>query len=523
MVRRRIIALLAAMSIAGGGLAACGSDDPTDYITASGSEPQNPLLPGMTNETGGGRVIELIYSGLVSYDASGEPYNEVAESIESEDGQHYTIRLKQTSFADGTPVKAQNFVRAWNYAVANSQTMEYAFEGVEGYEEGIEELPGVQVVDDYTFTVALKQVQRDFPVQLGYQAYYPLPDVAFEDMEAFGQNPVGNGPYRVSAWTHYDNIKLVPNEHYRGARQVHNDGVKFIFYATQDAAYADLLANNLDVLESLPDSAFATYEQELEGRQVNQPAAIFQGFVIPERLEHFSGEEGALRRRAISRAINREQITDLIFEGTRTPATDFTSPTIPGHSDDLPGAEVLEYDPEEARRLWAQADAISPWSGEFSLGYNADGGHQAWVDAVTNQLRNTLGIEAVGKPYPDFKSLRDEIGNRATSGAFRAGWQADTPMLSDFLVAMYTTTGGSNDSDYSNAEVDRQVALGKAAETTEEANEHYNLAQEQLLKDLPCIPLWYSNTVGGHSENVSDVSFAWTSLPVMEEIRRVES
>ncbi|KQB83707.1 peptide ABC transporter substrate-binding protein [Corynebacterium oculi] len=523
MVRRRIIALLAAMGIAAGGLAACGSEDPTDYITANGSEPQNPLLPGMTNETGGGRVIELLYSGLVSYDPQGKPYNEVAESIESEDGKHYTIRLKQTSFADGTPVKAQNFVRAWNYVVEHSQTLEYAFQGIEGYEEGIAELPGVQVVDDYTFTVALKEVQRDFPTQLGYQAYFPLPDSAFADMEAFGQNPVGNGPYRMNKWTHYDSITLIPNEHYQGARQVHNDGVKFLFYASLDAAYADLLANNLDVLDAVPDSAFATREEELEGRSVNQPAAIFQGFAIPERLDHFAGEEGALRRRAISLAINREQVTDLIFEGTRTPATDFTSPTIPGHADNLPGAEVLEYNPEEAKRLWAQADALSPWTGEFTIGYNADGGHRAWVEAVTNQLRNALGIEALGKSYPDFKSLRDDVGHRTTSGAFRAGWQGDTPLLSDFLVATFSTTGGSNDTDYSNAEVDRQIALGKASDTMEEANEHYNLAQVQLLKDLPTIPLWYSNTVGGYSENVSDVVFTWTSLPALEKVRRIES
>ncbi|MBC3186125.1 ABC transporter substrate-binding protein [Corynebacterium sp. zg-331] len=523
MVRSRIIALLVAMSMAAGGLAACGTDDPTDYVTANGSEPQNPLIPGMTNENGGGRVIDLIYSGLVAYDAQGRPYNEVAESIESEDGKHYTIRLKETFFADGTPVKAQNFVRAWNYVVEHSQTLEYAFEGIEGYEEGIAELPGVRAVDDRTLTVALKEVQRDFPTQLGYQAYFPLPDVAFDDMEAFGNKPVGNGPYRVNEWTHYDNITLLPNTEYRGAREAANDGVKFLFYASLDAGYADLLANNLDVLDALPDSAFATYEEELEGRSVNQPAAVFQGFVIPERLEHFSGEEGDLRRRAISRAINREQITDLIFEGTRTPATDFASPTVPGHSDHLPGAEVLDYDPREARRLWAQADALSPWSGEFTIGYNSDGGHQAWVDAVTNQLRNTLGIEALGKPYPDFKSLRDDVNKRTTSGAFRSGWQADTPVLSDFLVAPFTTTGGSNDGDYSNAEVDRQVVLGKAAVTPEEANEHYNLAQEELLKDLPSIPLWYSNTVGGHSSRVGEVVFAWTGMPVLNKVRKVAS
>jgi hypothetical protein len=59
----------------------------------------------------------------------------------------------------------------------------------------------------------------------------------------------------------------------------------------------------------------------------------------------------------------------------------------------------LRYDPEAAKRLWAQADAIAPWSGSFEIAYNGDGGHKEWVDATTNNIRNTLGIDAKGKEY----------------------------------------------------------------------------------------------------------------------------
>ena len=46
-----------------------GSTQSANYITARGSEPQNPLIPGNTNEVGGGNIVDLIYSGLVYYDA----------------------------------------------------------------------------------------------------------------------------------------------------------------------------------------------------------------------------------------------------------------------------------------------------------------------------------------------------------------------------------------------------------------------------------------------------------------------
>lgn len=336
-------------------------------VLANGSEPANPLLPGMTNETGGGRIMDELFQGLVSYQADGSPQNEIAESITSEDSQTWTVKLEAGhTFSNGEAVTAKSFVDAWNYGalLSNAQLGSNFFESIEGFSyDADSELTGLTVVDDTTFTVKLTQPEADFPLRLGYTAFMPLPSVAFEDMAAFGQNPIGNGPYTIAegSWKHNESIDLIPNPSYDGPRTAQNNGVRFSFYTSQDTAYTDLLANNLDVLDAVPDSAFATFKADLGDRAVNQAAAIFQSFTIAESLEHFSGEEGALRRQAISMAIDREAITEAIFQGTRTPASDYTSPVIAGWSDSLAGSEVLEFNPEKAKELWAEADAISQW------------------------------------------------------------------------------------------------------------------------------------------------------------------
>ena len=336
-------------------------------VLANGSEPANPLLPGMTNETGGGRIMDELFQGLVSYQADGSPQNEIAESITSEDSQTWTVKLEAGhTFSNGEAVTAKSFVDAWNYGalLSNAQLGSYFFESIEGFSyDADSELTGLTVVDDTTFTVKLTQPEADFPLRLGYTAFMPLPSVAFEDMAAYGQNPIGNGPYTIAegSWKHNESIDLIPNPSYDGPRTAQNNGVRFSFYTSQDTAYTDLLANNLDVLDAVPDSAFATFKADLGDRAVNQAAAIFQSFTIAESLEHFSGEEGALRRQAISMAIDREAITEAIFQGTRTPASDYTSPVIAGWSDSLAGSEVLEFNPEKAKELWAEADAISQW------------------------------------------------------------------------------------------------------------------------------------------------------------------
>jgi oligopeptide transport system substrate-binding protein len=504
--------------------------DSTAIITVNNTEPQNPLIPTNTNEVGGGLVLQNIFAGLVYYKADGSVENDVAESIESDDAQTWTIKIRDgLTFTNGDPVNAESFVKAWNYGAAldNAQLSSYFFEPIEGfsYDENVAELPGLEVVDDLTFTVKLTQPESDFPLRLGYTAYFPVPESAWEDIEAFGENPIGNGPYMLDgegAWAHNERIDLVANEDYDGPRAAANGGIDMILYATTDAAYADLQGGNLDVIQEIPDSAIQTFETEFEGRSVNQPAAANATLTIPDRLAHFSGEEGNLRRQAISHAINREEITDVIFNGTRTPATDFTSPVIDGYSDELEGADVLDFDAELAADLWAQADAIAPWSGSFEIQYNADGPNQGWVDAIANQLKNNLGIEAAGKPIPTFAEHRTLITERQADTAFRNGWQFDYPSMFNGLGPIYGTDAGSNDGDYSNPEFDKLLKEGAGASDVEEGIKKFQQAQEILFEDLPSIPLWYTNATGAWGEQVDNVEFGWDSWPILHQITKSE-
>ncbi len=529
------LALLGAVGLmlagcSGGGDNGSGSSsggDASAIIRTNGSEPQNPLIPTNTNEVGGGKILDSIFAGLVYYDADGAPVNDMAESIVTNDPQNLTVTLKQgQKFTDGTEVKADNFIKAWNYGaqLSNNQLNSYFFEDIVGFSyEADSELTGLKKVDDYTFTIELSKPAADFALRLGYSAFFPLPDSAFDDMAAFGENPVGNGPYKLAsdgAWQHNVQIDLVKNDDYQGGRTVANGGLTVVFYATQDAAYADLLGGNVDVIDAIPSASQATFESDLGDRAVNQPAAVFQSFTIPGRLAHFGGEEGQLRRQALSMAINRDEITQTIFQNTRTPASDFTSPVIDGWSDSLAGADVLKYDADKAKELWAQADAISPWSGTFQIAYNADGGHQVWVDAVTNSIKNVLGIDASGAPYPTFKDARTAITDRSIQTAFRTGWQADYPGLYNFLGPLYATDASSNDGDYSSPEFDQLLAAGIAETEVDAQNADFQKAQEVLLKDLPAIPLWYSNVTGGYAEGVNNVQFGWNSVPLYYEITK---
>ncbi len=526
-----LIALTAAGSLALAGCASGGTSEGSSgsangIITVNNTEPQKGLIPADTTEVGGGKVVDALWEGLVYYDADGVVQMGVAESIESDDNVNWTVKLRDDAvFSDGTPVLAHNFVDAWNYAanVENALGNQYFFGDIEGFsaDQPVEALSGLNVVDDHTFTIA---ATPDFPDRLGYSAYYPLPDVAFEDMEAFGQNPIGNGLYMLDgegAWKHDESISLVKNDSYVGPREVANEGIEFKIYASLDAAYVDLLANNLDVLDQIPDTSFEVFKDELGDRAISQAGALTTTLAISTSLPHFGmDEEGKLRRHALSLATDRQEIIDVVSAGTNVAAVDFTSPVVDGFDDSLAGADALEFDPERAKELWAQADAIAPFEGTIEVATNSDGPHQVWIEAVANQWANTLGVSAAPKLYPTFAAFLDDRENDVVGGPFRAGWQGDYPGAFNYLQPLYFTGASSNHGFYSNPEVDKLLTDAVASSERDERNALLSQAQEILLEDMPSIPLWYQGTTGGFSENVGNVKFGWNSVPIFNEITK---
>lgn len=529
---------IAALALTGcgasGSAAGSGSTggDTSRVILADGSEPQRPLMPADTNEVGGGKVIDMIFAGLVSYDASGKAVNELADSIEGKDGQHFTIKVKKgEKFTNGEAITAKTFVDSWNFGAAakNAQLSGGFFESIKGYDETSKEgstvttMSGLKVVDDQTFTVELKQPESDWPLRLGYTAFVPVPSGALKDPKGFGEKPVGNGPYKLAdgGWQHNVQIQLVPNPDYNGPRKAKNAGVTFKIYQNDDAAYQDLLSNNLDILQTIPTSQLKNFKSDLGDRTINKPYAGNQTIAIPEYLPEWSGEAGKLRRQAISMAINRDEITKVIFNGARQPAKDFTAPVLDGYSDSIPGAENLTFNADKAKAAWAKADSIKKWDSNetFTIAYNADkGGHKAWVEAVVNQLKNTLGIKVEGKPYATFKEARNDATAKTLTGSIRAGWQADYPSLYNFLGPIYKTGAGSNDASYANPTFDKAVSDGLNASTVSDGNKAMNKAQEILLTDLPAIPLWYQVAQGGWSDKVSNVDYGWDGVPLYYEV-----
>ncbi|MFF8608644.1 ABC transporter substrate-binding protein [Streptomyces sp. NPDC015346] len=522
---------LAATACGGGGDG--GGSGADGIVSSSWGDPQNPLEPANTNEVQGGKVLAMIFRGLKQYDPkTGEAENMLAESIETTDSTNFRITLKNGwTFSNGEKVTAKSFVDAWNYGahLKNNQKNAFFFGQIEGYdqvhpEEGqakAETMSGLKVVDDRTFTVKLSQKFSLWPETLGYAAFAPLPRAFFVDHDAWLSKPVGNGPYTVDSYSKGSQMALKRWDGYPGEDKAQNGGVTLKVYTDNNTAYTDLTAGNLDLVDDVPASQLKNVQADLGDRYINLPAGIIQTLSIPFYDKAWNTPNGDKLRKGISRAINREQITETIFQKTRTPAVDWTSPVLgeEGGYKNICG-DFCTYDAAEAKKLVAEGGGIP--GGTMKISYNADtGSHKEWVDAVCNSINNALGNNraCVGNPVGTFADYRNQVTTQKMTGPFRAGWQMDYPLIQNFLQPLYYTNASSNDGKWSNPEFDKLVDQANAEPDTKKAVEIFQRAEEVLRDDMGAIPLWYQNGSAGYSERVSNVALNPFSVPVYNEIK----
>ena len=523
----RLSAALLALAL---GAAACGggsSDEGTpsnDAAPTGGTfsipitDPERPLLPADTNESEGSQIISGLFTGLVEYDSetSEATMDGVAESITSDDSTTWTIKLKPWTFHDGTPVTSDSFIKAWNYAAnsANAQGGSYFFANVDGYKDlqGVDtaapaktEMSGLKKVSDTEFTVTLNAPFRQYPVTVGYNAFFPLPESFFADkaaQDAYGKKPIGNGPFKAD--TEYvpgKGMTLSKYAEFPGDK-AKADTVEIKTYTDNAVAYVDLQGGNLDIQDTVPPDAIATFKDEFGDRALERESSSFTYMGFPTYDARFADKRV---RQAFSMAVDRKAITEAIFNGTRAPAFSVVSPVVDGSREDA--CTFCEYKPDEAKKLLAESgfDTSKP----VDLWFNAGAGHDDWVQAVGNNLRDNLGIQYKLQGGLQFAEYLPKGDAKGFTGPFRLGWSMDYPSPQNYLEPLYSTAAlppnGSNASFYSNKAFDDKVAEGNGAESNDAAITAYQAAEDLLLEDMPIMPMFFGKIQSAFSERVDNV------------------
>jgi oligopeptide transport system substrate-binding protein len=432
-------------------------------------EPES-LVAINSNESEGNAVLDALYTGLIDYDPeTSEPRNAVASSIESPD--------------EGDPIAD------CDNAAPSSETMS-----------------GIEVVSDTEFTVTLAEPQSFWSTRLGYAAYSPLPEAFFEDPDGFGEEPIGNGPFMMDGpWEHDVAINTVAYPDYQGEDAAQIDALEFRIYADVNTAVTDLYAGELDIVDAIPPERWSEAQNQVPNTETSPSSSInYIGF--PTYLAPFDNPD---MRAALSMAIDRQAITETIFEGTRQPAYNLLAPVIPAYEEEV--CDAWTYNPEEAVSRFEAAGGTEALGDSIEVWFNEGGGHETWMEAVVNQWAQTLGIEAANVSFQQlqFAEYLGLADNQEFTGPFRLGWGMDYPHPQNYMQLLlqsdFTPPVGANNTGYSSEEFDAALAEALAVPDIEEAAPLYQEAMTIACEDAPLAPMFYGLNQFGWNDTVSNV------------------
>lgn len=129
----------------------------------------------------------------------------------SRDGRTYTFRLKRTyRFSDGRPVRAQNFVRAFQRARNRHPATPAA--------QFISDLSHFAAPRPDRLRIRLQRPAGDILARLAMPFFMAIPTDTPDVIEGIGAPVVSAGPYFIREWTKNRRIILERNRYYRGSR-----------------------------------------------------------------------------------------------------------------------------------------------------------------------------------------------------------------------------------------------------------------------------------------------------------------
>jgi ABC-type transport system substrate-binding protein len=502
-MRSRPILLTAAVAAVGLIVSGCAAGGSSTSPTSSDAtlvyaigEPDH-LTPG--RQTVAFDAVMSVFAPLTNADDSGKLDYVQAESVTSDDATTWTIKLRDGwTFHNGEPVTAKSYVDAWNYEALSTHAWENAGQlaGIQGYadvhpaegEPTAETMSGLKVVDDTTFTVTLSAKDSSFPLQLtGAQTgFYPMPEAAYKDLDAYDRKPIGNGPYEmVDAWKDNTAFAVKPFADYKGDKPA-NGGVTFQPYADMNTAYNDVLAGNTDVL-FLPADKYTTAKTDFGDKLkiFDAPGIDYLGFPLWDK--RYADKRV---RQAISMSIDRDAVNKAIYGGIYDPATALTPPIMEGTPKGVCG-EFCEFDPAAAKKLLAEAGG---WTGTMEIVYPGGIGADDLFQAYANQIRQNLGIADVeAKPSTDWAEYWSTLVDSTVKGPHFGHWGALYTSQQNTLRALFTTSGGCTlcTGGYSNPEVDALLTQADGAPTPADAAKLYADAQKIVIEDFPIVPTFF--------------------------------
>lgn len=468
------------------------------YRRGNDADPET-LDPHKTSTVAEAHILRDLFEGLLTYDNHGAIIPGMAESwTVSDDRLTYRFRLRPDGrWSNGEAVTADDFLFSLRRILDPKTAAKYAevlfpirAAAAVNAGEAPPETLGAVAPDPGTLEIALAEPVPYLLELLTHQTSLPVHRPSLERWgDAFAKpgNLVSNGPYALVDWVPNDRITLIKNPHYRDAARIPIERVDVVPTPDLAAAVRRYAGREIDSLSDLPADQIASLKSRFGAQVQLGPGLGLLAIAFNLRKKPF---DDARVRRALSLAIDREFLAEIVWGQTMAPAYSFCPPGLDNALPPplLPGRDDGPIDrEEEALRLLAQAGygPGNPLTVEYR--FNVTDNNRNTAIALADAWR---GIGVVSRfvstdAKTHFAYLRD-------GGAFdlaRMSWIADYSDPQNFLFLLRTGNDGFNAGRWSNARFDGLLTQAAGERDVQARARMLFEAETIVLDELPWIPL----------------------------------
>jgi oligopeptide transport system substrate-binding protein len=450
-------------------------------------------------------VITSLFEGLVA-PAADDPDKEapgVALSWETQDSTRWLFKLRpEARWSDGVPITAEDFVYSWKRILSPELAADYGqmlhlLKGGQAYNEGKNKdfsTVGVKALDKYTLEVTLDGPAPYFPGMLKHYAWFPVPRHV---IEKFGPstrrdspwarpgNLVCNGPFTLKDWRINHFISVQRNPQYWDADVVKLNEIHFFpldNYETEERVFLD---NQLHATYTVPLAKVPIY------REKQPPVPYFkQSMELSVEYYKCNTRRAPMNdprvRQALSLALDRDALLNQVLRTGHLAATGLVPP---GANPQYEVAKRLTFNPQEARRLLAEA-GYPEGRGfkKIEILTNTSATAKTAAEFFQECWKKHLGIE-VGILQQEWQVYLDSMRKYEYDIA-RAGWVGDYTDPFTFL-GCFRSTDGNNNTGWAIPRYDEVLLASTREQDAPTRMKMLHECENLFLDDLPAIPVYW--------------------------------
>lgn len=411
----------------------------------------------------------------------------------SPDGLTVTLTLRDgIKFSDGTPITTEDV--KWSLERAAKPD-----NGIWGFL--VESIASVAATDDKTVTVTLKHPDPAFLSALTVFNTAVMPEKQFEasagatdadKAKAFGEHPIGSGPFMFQSWDKGSDMKLVKNPYYwdkgeDGQPLPYLDGIDFQVIPDDATRILKLQSGEMQGAEFIPYSRVDELKADSKLNMELYPSTRVEYVSLNVRPQ-IDGKDNPLSnekvRQALNYATNKDAIIQIVTHGVGTPMTSFMSKATPMHTGDTP---LYPVDPAKAKQLLT--DAGFPNGFEVTLLTLAGNQDEVGIGTALQQMWAGIGVKLDLQQVDN--ATRTDQYRKGTFQMRLAAWTddiADPNEITSYFA--YSPTIDALHSGWKNADVDKLFEASQSEIDPAKRADEYAQIQKIFNETGPIVPLY---------------------------------